>query len=117
MRFRFGAGRGKLSPAARQVGNGAIVRDTEQKRPCGAFAAKRTQSLPHRQRDLLRPKVLLHRHRVVRAALDRGVVGHHDALAAADPADPGDDAGAGHRVLVHALGGQRRDFQEGTIGI
>jgi hypothetical protein len=70
-----------------------------------------------RQGDLLRPQVLLHRHRVVRAALDRGVVGHHDALAAADPADSGDNAGAGRGVLVHALGGQRRDLQERAAGI
>ena len=43
------------------------------------------------QRDLLRPQVLLDRHRVVRAALDRCVVRHHDALASGDPTDPGDD--------------------------
>ena len=63
---------------------------------------------PVRQRDLLRPQVLLHRHRVVRAALDGGVVGHHHALAAADPADAGDDARPpGVSFVVHALGRQR----------
>ena len=62
---------------------------------------------PVRERDLLRAQVLLDRHRVVGAALDGGVVGDHDALPAADPADAGDDAGAGGRVLVHALGRQR----------
>ena len=44
--------------------------------------------------DLLRAQVLLDRHRVVGAALDGRVVGDDHALAAADPADAGDDAGA-----------------------
>ena len=45
------------------------------------------------QRDLLGAQVLLDRHRVVRAALDGGVVGDDHALAAGHPADAGDDAG------------------------
>ena len=49
---------------------------------------------PVLQRDLLRAQVLLHRDRVVGAALDGGVVGDDHALAPADPADAGDDAGA-----------------------
>ena len=72
---------------------------------------------PVRQRDLLRAQVLLDRHRVVRAALDGGVVGDHDALPAAHPADPGDDAGPRRRILVHALGRQRRDLQERAAGV
>ena len=55
---------------------------------------------PVLQRDGLRPQVLLDRHRVVGAALDRRVVGDHDALAAHHPADAGDDAGARHGVVV-----------------
>ena len=43
--------------------------------------------------DRLRAQVLLDRDRVVGAALDRRVVGDDHALAAADPADAGDDAG------------------------
>ena len=43
--------------------------------------------------DFLRPQVLLHRQREVRAALDRGVVRDDHALAALDDADPGDDPG------------------------
>ena len=40
---------------------------------------------PVLQRDLLRPQVLLDRHRVVGAALDGRVVGDDHALAPADP--------------------------------
>jgi hypothetical protein len=67
--------------------------------------------------DLLRAQVLLHRHRVVGAALDRGVVGHDHAFHAAHPADAGHHAGGGHGVVVHAVRGQRRDFQEGAAGV
>jgi hypothetical protein len=56
--------------------------------------------------------VLLHRHRVVGAALDGRVVGDDDALATGDAADAGDDAGAGSLVAVHAGGGQRRQLEE-----
>ena len=68
-------------------------------------------------RDLLRAQMLLHRHRVVGAALDGGVVAHDHAFAPLDPADAGDDAGAVDRVLVHAVGGERREFEERRAGI
>ena len=66
---------------------------------------------------LLRPEVLLDRDGVVGAALDGGVVGDDDALAAADPADAGDDAGRGDGVgtvgvAVHPGRGQRAQLQE-----
>ena len=61
---------------------------------------------------LLRAQVLLHGHRVVGAALDGRVVGDHDALAPADPADAGDDAGRRNRVVVHPDGGERRQLEE-----
>ena len=54
------------------------------------------------ERDLLRPQVLLDRHRVVGAALDRRVVGDDHALAPAHPPDAGDDPGAGRVAVVHA---------------
>ena len=44
------------------------------------------------ERHLLRAHVLLHGHRVVRAALHGGVVGDDDRLPAGDAADAGDDA-------------------------
>ena len=67
---------------------------------------------PVRTGDLLRTQVLLDRHGVVGAALDGRVVRHDHALPAPDPADPGDDAGAGYRAVVHAVRGQRAQLQE-----
>lgn len=69
------------------------------------------------QRHLLRAQMLLHRDRVVRAALDRRVVGDDDAFAGGDPPDAGDDARARRLVPVHAVRGQRRQLQEGRAGI
>ena len=68
-------------------------------------------------RDLLRAQMLLDRQRVVGAALDRRVVAHDHAIDAADPADAGDQAGAGRAVAaiaigVHAQRGQRTEFQK-----
>ena len=62
--------------------------------------------------DCLRAQVLLHRDRVVGAALDRRVVGDDHGLPAADPADAGDDAGAGHGVAVHPGRGERAQLEE-----
>ena len=50
--------------------------------------------------DLLRAQVLLDSHRVVGAALDRGVVRDDGALHATHPPDARDDAGAGRLVVV-----------------
>ena len=73
-------------------------------------------------RDLLCAQVLLHRQRVVGAALDGGVVADDHALDARDPADAGDHAGTGRGVAaiavgVHAERGQRRDLEKGCVGI
>ncbi len=68
-------------------------------------------------RDLLRAQMLLHRHRIIGAALDGGVVGHDHAFAAFDAADAGDDAGGVDVAVVHAVGGERRQFQERRAGI
>ena len=64
------------------------------------------------QGDLLGAEVLLHRHRVVGAALHRRVVGDDHALGAGDPADAGDDAGARHLAAVHAVRGELRELKE-----
>ena len=64
------------------------------------------------ERDLLRAQMLLHRDRKIRAALDRRVVGDDEHLDAVDAADAGDDAGARRLVLVHAVRGERREFEE-----
>src|SRR5437660_646613 len=58
-------------------------------------------------RDVLRAQMLLHRHRVVGAALDGGIVGDDDAFAAADAADAGDQARGMNVAAVHAVRGQR----------
>ena len=68
---------------------------------------------PVLERDLLRAQVLLDRHRVVRAALDRRVVGDDDAGRALDPADAGDDPGARRVVVVQAGRGERAQLEEG----
>ena len=73
------------------------------------------------RRDGLRPQVLLDRHRVVGAALDRRVVGDDDALATRDAPDAGHDAGGRDGVVVpvgpgsaavHAVRRQRRELEE-----
>ena len=72
---------------------------------------------PVLERDLLGAQVLLHRHRKVGAAFDGGVVGDDHAFAALDAADAGDQAGAVDRILVHAVGGERRQLEKRRAGI
>ena len=69
------------------------------------------------ERDLLRAQVLLHGHRVVRAALDRRVVGDDQHLAARHAADAGDEAGGRRLVVVHVERGQRRQLEKRRAGI
>ena len=68
-------------------------------------------------RDILRAQMLLHRHRVIGAALDGGVVGDDDAFAARDAPDAGDDAGGMDVAAIEAVGGQRRQFEKRGAGI
>ncbi len=68
-------------------------------------------------RDLLRAQMLLHRHRIIGAAFDGAIVAHHHAFAPLDAADAGDQGGAVNGVVVHAVGGERRQFQERRAGI
>ena len=72
---------------------------------------------PVLQRHLLRPQVLLHRHRVVGAAFDGRVVGGDDDLAPLDPADPGDDPAARRGAVVEVLGGERGELEERAAGV
>ena len=81
-----------------------------QERTAGVHEVDARQ--PVVERHLLRAQVLLDRHRVVRAALDRRVVGDDHALAAADAADAGDDPRAGRVAVIHAVGGERAQLQE-----
>ena len=64
--------------------------------------------------DLLRAQMLLHRHWEIGAALDRGIVADNHDLAAVHQTDAGDDSGTGCLVVVHLMGGQGSDFQEGA---
>ena len=68
-------------------------------------------------RDLLRAQVLLDRHRVVAAALHGGVVADDHAVDTTDPADAGNQAGAGGVVLVHVERGEWRHFEERGVGV
>ena len=69
------------------------------------------------QGHLLGPQVLLHRQGVVGAALDGGVVGHHQHRPPGDGADAGDDAPRRHLVLVHPPRCERRELQERGVRI
>ncbi|MPM74215.1 hypothetical protein SDC9_121200 [bioreactor metagenome] len=82
----------------------------------GQVGAARVHQIDTRQivllRHFLRAQVLLHRHRVVGAALHRGVVAHDHAVHAVDAADAGDHASARSIVVVHVERSQRRELQE-----
>ena len=67
-------------------------------------------------RDILGAQMLLHRHRIIGAALDGGVVGDDHAFAARDPADPGDDAGGMHVAAIEAIGGERDNSRKAVPG-
>ena len=91
----------------------AIGEDLGLERQEGAAGVDQVDARqPVLERDLLGAEVLLDGHRVVRAALDRGVVGDHHAGRPLDPADPGDDAGARRVVVVQAGRGQRAQLEE-----
>ncbi|MBA7652319.1 hypothetical protein ES703_60149 [subsurface metagenome] len=68
-------------------------------------------------RDVLGAQMLLHRHRIVGAALDGGIVGHDHAFPPRNPAHTGDHARRMHIAAIEAVGRQRRQFQEGRAGI
>ena len=68
-------------------------------------------------RDLLRAEMLLHRHRIVGAALHRGVVADDHDEPAGDAADAGDEAGAVDRLAVHAVRGERRQLEKGRARV
>ena len=67
--------------------------------------------------DLLCPQVLLDRDRIVGAALDRGIVGDDQHFAARDATDARDDSRARRVVVIHARGGERREFEEGCTAV
>jgi hypothetical protein len=66
---------------------------------------------------LLCAQAFLDRHRIKRAALDRGIVGRDEALHTVDAPDAGNERGAGRFVVVHLPGRQRRQFEEVTARV
>ena len=87
-------------------------------RQVGAAAIDKVDARqPVLARDLLRAQMLLHRHRKVSTALDGGIVAHHHAFAPLDAADAGDQRGAMDGVVIHAVGGERRQFEKRRAGI
>ncbi len=69
------------------------------------------------QRHFLRTQMLLDGDREVGATLHGGIVGHHHHFLSVDATDAGDQAGAGRLAVVHAVGCQRRQFEERRSGI
>jgi hypothetical protein len=65
----------------------------------------------------LGPGLLFDRERIISAALHRGIVNEHHALATADPTDTCDQAGAGNVVVVDLVGGQLGKLEERCAGI
>ena len=81
-----------------------------QKRTAGVHQVDARQ--PVLAGDLLGAQVFLDRDRVVGTAFDGGVVGHDHAFAARDAADAGDQTRARALVVIHPVGGQRRQLQK-----
>ena len=90
------------------VGKDLVLR--RQKRPARIDEIEAGQ--PVVAGDLLGAQVLLDGHREIGAALDRRVIGDDDAFAAHDPADAGDEAGGRHLAVIHAEGGELRQFEK-----
>ena len=86
-----------------------------QKRPAGVHQVETRQSVL--RRDLLSAQMLFDRHRVVGAPFDGRVVGHDHAFPAGYPADAGDDSRPRAFIVVHAIGGQRCNFQQRTARV
>ncbi len=110
------AGRGEaglvVEDPAEVVAVGKDLTLEGQERPAAVDEVDARQ--PVLEGDLLGPQVLLHGERVVRAALDRRVVGDDDAERPLDPPDPGHDPGARRIAVVQPVGGERAQLEEGA---
>gem|GEM_PF-5434342 len=69
------------------------------------------------QRYLLRANVLLYGDGEIGAALDGGVVGDDQDLAAVDDAHAGDEARGRRLVVVHVPGGEGAELEEGRVAV
>ena len=81
-----------------------------QKRAAGIHQVD-TRQMVH-PGNFLGAQVLLHRERVIGAALDGGIVSHDHTLAPCHAADAGDDPRGRHGIVIHAPGGKLGQFQE-----
>src|ERR1700722_11852937 len=61
--------------------------------------------------------MLLHRHRIIGAALDGRVVGYNHAFATGYPPDPRDDARGMDIAAIEAKSRERRKFKEWRSGM
>jgi hypothetical protein len=68
-------------------------------------------------RDFLGAQVLLDRHRVIGAALDGGIVTDDHAFLAGHAADAGDDAGRWGGIVIHVVGRELGEFEEGRARV
>src|SRR5690242_2069310 len=61
---------------------------------------------------LLGAQMLFDGHWKIRPALDGGIVTDHQAFTSLDPADPRDQARSMNGIVIHAIGGKRRELQK-----
>ena len=67
--------------------------------------------------DLLRPQMLLHRHRIIGAAFDGGVIANDHHIAARHTANPRNHARGMDIPVIKPIGCQSANFQKGGSGI
>jgi hypothetical protein len=63
--------------------------------------------------DLLSPQVLFDRNREIGSAFDGRVIGHDHDFAATDPPNAGNDPSRWGLIIIHTVGRQSPDFEEG----
>ena len=96
--------------AAEMLAIGKDIGPLRQVGPAGIDQVEAGQ--PVLARNLLRPQMLLHRHRIIGAAFDGGIIADDYTFASGDPADAGNDPGRMDGLPIHAVGGERRQFEE-----
>ena len=96
--------------AAEMLAIGKDIGPLRQVGPAGIDQVEAGQ--PVLARDLLRPQMLLHRHRVIGAAFDGGIIADDYTFASGDSANAGNDPGRMDGLPIHAVGGERRQFEE-----
>ena len=90
----------------------AVGKDVGLVRQIGAAAVDEINARqPILLGDLLGPKMFLHGHREIGAALHGSVIGNDHHLAAGDPSDSRDDPGSGRFAFIHVVGGKLPDLQ------